>query len=41
MSSGSYAIKMKSNLNVTVLMEVAEGSELYYKLNLQCLRKIT
>ena len=33
MSSGSYAIKMKFNVNVWVLMEVAEGSELYPRLD--------
>ena len=35
MSSVNYAIKIKFNLNARVLMEVAEGSELYYRLNLQ------
>ena len=34
MSSGSYAIKMKFNLNVKALMEVAEASELYNGLDL-------
>ena len=33
MSSGSYAIKMKFDLIVRVLMEVAEGSEIYNKLD--------
>ena len=40
MSPGSFAIKMKFNLNVRVLMEVAEGSELYYTLHLQNLLTI-
>ena len=34
MSSWSYAIKIKFNVNVWVLMEKAEGSEFYNKLGL-------
>ena len=39
--SRSYAIKTKFNLNVRVFMEEAEGSELYYRLDLQNLTRIT
>ena len=41
MSSGSYTIKMKFNLNVTVLMVVVKESEICYRLNLQNLTTIT
>ena len=34
-SSGSYAIRMKFNSNVRLLMEAAKGNELYYRLDLE------
>ena len=34
-SSGSYAIKMKFNSDVRLLMEAVDGNELYYRLDLK------
>ena len=41
MSSESYAIKGKFNLNVRVLMDAVEGSEIYNRLGLLTLMTIT